>query len=130
MRAFLLALLAAILTERLPLPWQLATVAVSLVAALLGLRAVYAAIKARMPRGLVVLAGVGVGISFTVALSMVTVALFWPLPLEQQRCMERAITITAQNQCTEQYRQGIADRLGNQPRDGLLDRLVPSSGQG
>lgn len=113
-----LLLLTALVAASLPLPWQLAALVPTLVAIVLGLRALTLAWRAGV-RGVVTASLVlALAISGMLTMSLTTVIALWPIELEHQQCLRDALTIAAQERCEAEFTQAVTDRLGGRPADG------------
>lgn len=105
LRLFLLALLGAVLTSNLMLPWKVLALVLSLFALGSGVVALVKAIGAKLPR--LVLVATSLALAATVFLLLGTGAsvLLWPVTETYEDCMSRALTLQAQGQCEEGLRK-------------------------
>ena len=104
-------MLASLVTAPLPLPWQVGSLAFSVAAVVVGVRALLAVRRAGMKGA--ILPAVTVGLLFAAALSgfaALTLAL-WPQQSAYQRCRADALTISAQETCDAHYVRALRDRL-------------------
>lgn len=101
LRLFLLALLGAILTSTLMLPWKVLGLVLAVVALAVGVVALVKVIRAKLPRA--VLIGTSVGLAATLFVTAGTGAsvLLWPVTEEYEDCMSRALTLHATSQCED-----------------------------
>ncbi|WP_104180188.1 hypothetical protein [Arthrobacter sp. B0490] len=105
LRLFLLALLGAVLTSNLMLPWKVLALVLSLFALGAGVVALMKAIGAKLPR--LVLVATSLGLAATVFLLLGTGAsvLLWRVTETYEDCMSRALTLQAQGQCEDGLRK-------------------------
>lgn len=108
---FGLAMLAALVTATLPLPWQAAGLAFAILAIVLGLRALRTVWASGMRGTLVPVLAVGLVFTTLMTVSLGTMLALWPLQLERQDCLRDALTITATEACETQFQQGLTERL-------------------
>ena len=101
LRLFLLALLAAILTSTLMLPWKVLGLVLSLAALAVGVIALIKVIGSKLPRA--VLIGTSVGLAATLFVTAGTGAsvLLWPITEKYEDCMSRALTLQATSECED-----------------------------
>ncbi|MHA7209786.1 hypothetical protein [Arthrobacter sp. MDT1-65] len=105
LRLFLLALLGAVLTSNLMLPWKVLALVLSLFALGSGVVALVKAIGAKLPR--LVLVATSLALAATVFLLLGTGAsvLLWRVTETYEDCMSRALTLQAQGQCEDGLRK-------------------------
>lgn len=110
-RHFALLMLAGLLTLGMPLPWSVAALAFTVAALVVGTRALLAARRAGVRGGLVVSLSLGLAVSALVTLSFTSVFALWPVQLERQACVDRALTISATRVCEREFEQAVTERL-------------------
>ena len=102
-------LVLTLITQTFDLPWRLVTVAIGLTAVVYGIRAVIGVWKVGM-RGLVIPAIViGVIMSGVMAFSTALSLFVWDIEMDFQECRAGAITVSASEQCTAEYKAAIAN---------------------
>ena len=102
-------LVLTLITQTLDLPWRLVTVAVGLSALMYGIRAVIGVWKVGM-RGLVIPAiGIGAIMSALMAFSTALSLFVWGIEMDFQDCRAGAITVSASEQCTAEYKSAITN---------------------
>lgn len=119
-RHFVLLALAAMVTVPLPVPWQIASLGFAVTAVVVGVRALRVAWRPGLRAQLAPL--LIIGLSFTVLLAVLmsaTVAL-WPVQLERQACLNRALTVGARTACERAYEEAVVERV-----DELTGRRPP-----
>ncbi|MHA7292357.1 hypothetical protein [Arthrobacter sp. HLT1-21] len=100
-RWFLLAMLGAILTGTLPLPWKVFGLVFGLAALVLGIFALVRAVRDKLPGMLRVTTVIGlVATAFLVVGTGAQVAL-WPVTADYEDCMSTALTNAAQSACQD-----------------------------
>lgn len=108
-RTTLLLLIAGILVVALPSPWDLSAIGFSLVAVVVGARAVVRAWRAHAGTPLVVLAAMlTLSALLGVAIGTQLITLL-PAKSSYERCQQAALTQSAQDACTAQYKKQIAN---------------------
>ncbi|HEY3436375.1 MAG TPA: hypothetical protein VGK35_01690 [Actinotalea sp.] len=108
---FALLMLASLVTAPLPLPWQIGSLAFSVAAVVMGVRALIAVRRAGIKGA--VLPAVTAGLLLAAALSgfaALTLAL-WPQQSAYQQCRTDALTISAREACDADYVRSLRDRL-------------------
>lgn len=109
---FGLLVLATIVVAPLALPGQVASLLLAVAAVVVGIRALLAVVRAGMRGVLVPLLGLGLGFALIMVLSLATMLALWPLQEELRRCLGDALTISAKEQCQDDFQQRLQDRLG------------------
>lgn len=114
---FGLLMLATLLTSSLAVPWRLVSVALALVAIVVGVRTLRRIWRAGL-RGFLLVA-MSAGMIMTAALALTTLAVIpvWQIEMDRQSCLAGAITISATTTCESDYRTAIT-----QYQDSLRDR--------
>lgn len=105
------ALLVAMLAMSWPIPWQVVAPAAGLFAVYLGVRALITYRKVGMTTFSSVFLMLGVAIATMVALSSMTLLTMWNEQVTHQECMDRALTVQAEQACTDAYDQALQERL-------------------
>jgi len=100
----------------LPLPWRLASVAFLVGAAVAGVRALRAVVRARMRGGLVPMLAVGLAMTAVLAFTSLASLVLLPADLAQQDCLDGALTRSAKAQCAQDYRDALEDLQGTLTR--------------
>ncbi|MBG6180395.1 hypothetical protein [Arthrobacter sp. CAN_A1] len=101
-RWFLLAMLGAVLTGTLPLPWKVLGLVFGLAALVLGIFALVRAVRDKLPGLLRITTVIGlVATAFLVIGTGAQVAL-WPVTVDYEECMSTALTNAAQSACQDE----------------------------
>lgn len=108
---FVLLMLAALVTMALPLPWQAAALAFVVGAIVVGVRALRAAWRPGLRERLAPLLIFLLGFATLLALSLGLMLAFWPVQIERQQCLARAVTISAREACDARYQEALNERL-------------------
>ncbi len=103
--------LGAILATALPLPWQVLGTVVCLAALVSGISALRAVIRSSARRRLLPVVTVGLAVCAVFLVSSLSVIATWPIQQARQDCLDRAITLSAREQCEAEYRQSVEERL-------------------
>jgi hypothetical protein len=110
---------ASVLVATLPLPWRVASIGFAVLAVVWGVRAWVLAIRSRVRAGLPVMLGIGV----VVACGWVLVGLvwlsLWDAQTAQQACVSKALTVSARQECAQQFQQDVQRRTEQMRRTGL-----------
>lgn len=113
---FGLLMLVTIVTSSLAFPWRVASLFFAVVTIVFGVRAMRAVWRARLGGALLPVVAVGLGLTATMSLSMLGSLAMWDVELDNQQCLDGAITVAAQQECAVQYEQAreqwTQDRLG------------------
>ncbi len=106
-RLFALLMVCSVIASGLELPWSVASVAASLAAVVVGIRALTVAARLRV-RGLPRVALIsGLGLAALTLLMQLAVAATWQLQWEYQQCRAGAITEAGQTACQQQLEDGL-----------------------
>lgn len=105
LRVFLLALLGAVLTSNLMLPWKVLALALALSALAAGVVALVKAIGAKLPRLVVLATAVGLAAALFLAAGTGASVLLWPITQTYEDCMAKALTLQAQGDCEDALRR-------------------------
>lgn len=105
------ALLVAMLAMRWPIPWQLLAPVAGAVAVYLGVRALITYRKVGMTAFSSVFLMLGVAIAAVLSLSSLTLLTMWDEQVAHQQCMDRALTVQAEQACADAYEQAMQERL-------------------
>ena len=110
-RTFAALMLAAVLTSSFPVPWQAAGLAFTVLALVVGARALVRAVRARVRGALtgMLIGGVGLAAFWLVVSS--AMALMWPLYLDRQECLAGALTISARQECETRFKESVDEWL-------------------
>lgn len=113
---FGLLMLVTLVTSSLAFPWRVSSLFFAAVTIVFGVRAMRAVWRARLGGALLPAVAVGLGLTATMSLSMLGGLAMWDVELDNQQCLDGAITVAAQQECAVQYEQAreqwTKDRLG------------------
>lgn len=113
---FGLLMLVTLVTSSLAFPWRMSSLFFAVVTVVFGVRALRAVWRARLGGALLPAVAVGLGLTATMSLSMLGGLAMWDVELDNQRCLDGALTVSAQQECAVQYEQAreqwTQDRLG------------------
>ncbi|GAA3229165.1 hypothetical protein ACFP63_04515 [Oerskovia jenensis] len=113
---FGLLMLVTLVTSSLAFPWRVSSLFFAAVTIVFGVRAMRAVWRARLGGALLPAVAVGLGLTATMSLSMLGGLAMWEVELDNQQCLDGAITVAAQQECAVQYEQAreqwTKDRLG------------------
>lgn len=112
-RTFAALLLAAVLTATFPVPWQVASLAFTVLALVVGLRALVLAFRGRVRGPMSAMLAGGVAVAAFWLVTSLGMTLLWPAYLDRQECLAGALTVTARHQCENQFQDSLQDRLKN-----------------
>ncbi len=104
-------MLATLLVAPLGLPGQVASLVLGLASLVVGVRALRAVWRAGVRGALVPVLAVGLGFALVMVVSFATMLALWPLQEELRRCLDGALTISAQEQCQDDFQRGLQERL-------------------
>lgn len=108
---FAFLMLLGLLSSNLPLPWQIIATVAFLAALVTGVRALITLWKAHVRGAALPMIVMGLVISGILLASSVTLLALWPLQMERQNCLHRAITVSAQERCETQFEDGLKKLL-------------------
>ncbi len=111
MGTFLLLVLAALLTSRLRLPWQLGSLAFVLVALGTGIWALTGARRPGVREQVVPMLVVGLVFTAMLALSMSSSLILWSEQMTRQECLDHAVTLSSADACDTAYQDAVERRL-------------------
>ena len=106
---FGLLMLATLLTSTIALPWRLVSVAIALLALVVGVRALRRIWRAGLRGFLVVAMSAGVVMTFALALTTLAVIPVWQIEMDRQSCLNEAITVAATSTCESDYQTAITE---------------------
>lgn len=106
---FGLLMLATLLTSTIALPWRLVSVAIGLLALVVGIRALRRIWRAGLRGFLVVAMSAGVIMTFALALTTLAVIPVWQIEMDRQSCLNQAITLSATSTCESDYHTAISE---------------------
>lgn len=113
---FGLLMLVTLVTSSLAFPWRVASLFFAVVTIVFGVRALRAVWRARLGGALLPAVAVGLGLTVTMSLSMIGGLAMWDIEMDNQACLDGAITVAAQQECAVQYEQAreqwTKDQLG------------------
>ncbi|WP_049829408.1 hypothetical protein [Arthrobacter sp. RIT-PI-e] len=104
LRVFLLSLLGALLTSGLPLPWKVLGLALGLFALTAGVVALVKAVRADLPRFLVVTVCLGLFAALFMTAGSGASVILWPVTQQYETCQAEALTLRAERQCEDELR--------------------------
>lgn len=105
LRLFMLALLGAVLTSSLMLPWKVLGLAFSLFALAAGVVALVKMVSTKRPRVLVIATSIGLAAALFLAVGTTASVVLWPVTQAYEDCMSRALTLQAQAECEDDLRE-------------------------
>lgn len=105
------ALLVALLAMQWPVPWQVVAPIAGAGAVYLGIRALIAYRRFGASMFTWVFLVIGVGMSVLLTLASLSLLTMWDAQATHQRCMDRALTVQAEQACTDAYEQALQDRI-------------------
>lgn len=104
-------MLLGLLSSNLPLPWQIIATVSFLAAIIAGVRALIALWKAHVRGAVLPMLVMGLSMSGILLASSVTLLALWPVQMERQDCLHRAITVAAQEQCETAFEDDLKKML-------------------
>lgn len=116
-------MLLGLLSSNLPLPWQVIATIAFLAALITGVRALITLWKAHVRGAVLPMITMGLVISGILLASSVTLLALWPLQMERQTCLHRAITVSAQEQCETAFEDGLKKLLKTDQVSNPFGRL-------
>lgn len=113
---FALFVLAGLLTMNLPVPWLVGSLAFTLGAIVVGYRALRFAWRSGLREQMAPL--LMFGLTFTMLIGMSTSGrlAMWPVEVDHQECLGRAVTISANELCEADYQDALKERLADLTR--------------
>lgn len=111
MGVFIALVVAALLTSRLRLPWQLGGLAFALTALGTGVWALVAARRPGLREQVAPMLVVGLVFTTMLALSMSSSLVLWSEQTAHQECLDRALTLSTQRACDRTYEDAVQERL-------------------
>ena len=109
---FGLLMLAALLTSRLPVPWQVASPVFALAAVIFGVRSIVRVRRTGIRGTLTAMLAGGVALSVVLLLSSLTMLSLWSAQVDRDRCLGSALTISAKEQCERTFQDAVTQRYG------------------
>ncbi|HZI96068.1 MAG TPA: hypothetical protein VFD41_00930, partial [Actinomycetales bacterium] len=106
---FALLVLASLIANGLPLPWQAGALVFSLVAFVVGVMALRAVLRARMRRLPAVMLGIGLSMTVLLVIGQIGLLALWPLQQDLQECRDRALTLSATEECQRDFDERISE---------------------
>ncbi|HLS03681.1 MAG TPA: hypothetical protein VK030_02865 [Actinomycetales bacterium] len=116
-------MLLGLLSSNLPLPWQIIATVAFLAALVTGVRALITLWKAHVRGAALPMIVMGLVLSGILLASSVTLLALWPLQMERQNCLHRAITVSAQEQCEAEFEDGLKRLLNTDQISNPFGRL-------
>lgn len=108
---FVLLVLASLVTATLPLPLQVAALVFAVAAVVVGLRALRLVWRPGLRAQLAPLLLFGLAFAGLLTVSLSVMLALWPVQMERQTCMSRALTLGAQEACQARYEESLVLRL-------------------
>lgn len=105
-------MLAGLLSVQLPVPWQAAGILFTAAGLVVGVQTVRRAVGAHLRAPVVLWLSLGLAIGALMLLLQLGMLAVWPAALELQACRERALTLSAQEDCRQEYERWIQERAG------------------
>jgi hypothetical protein len=102
--------LASLLVATRPMPWRLASAVFATLAVVWGVRALRTAMRAGFRGGLPAMLGIGVAVAAGWALLSLFPLLAWDATRSNQECVARALTVTANAECLQQFHRDVERR--------------------
>jgi len=106
-----LLVLAALVTGTLPLPMQAAALLFSVAAIVVGVRALRAVWRPGLRERLAPVLLLGLVFASLLAISFSVMLALWPVQMERQECVSRALTLSARQACETRYQEALVERL-------------------
>ena len=123
MGTFLLLVLASLLTARLALPWQLGSLAFSLLGLAVAVHAlVFAVRRPGLREQVAPMLVVAIVFTSMLALSTASMLVLWSEQVEHRRCLDHAVTLSARDACDAAYEDAVERRLERLRSPGTDDR--------
>lgn len=116
-------LLLGLLSSNLPLPWQIIATIAFLAALVTGIRALITLWKAHVRGAALPMIVMGLVISGILLASSATLLALWPLQMERQDCLHRAITVSAQEQCETHFEDRLKKLLNTDQISNPFERI-------
>lgn len=117
-------MLVGLLSSNLPLPWQIIATLAFITALITGVRALITLWKAHVRGAVLPMTAMGLVITGILLASSVTLLALWPLQMERQQCLHRAITVSAQEKCESAFEDGLKDILNTNQVSNPFGRLL------
>jgi hypothetical protein len=111
-RHFGVWLVAGVAASLLPLPWQAATVVFLVGAVVAGARALRKVAVARLRGGLLPMLVGGLLLTGLLLAGMLSSLVAWGPLMDHQRCLQGALTESAQATCERDYREAVEEMTG------------------
>lgn len=108
---FAMFMVATLLTMVLPLPWKVGAVVLGIGAVVAGARALATAWRGKVRGAVPALLGAGVAFAGLLVVSQLLLLALWPLEVERQECLRRALTVSAQEACEQQFTESVTERF-------------------
>jgi uncharacterized protein involved in response to NO len=115
---FTLLILAALATASLPLPAQAAALLFSIAGIVVGARAMRVVWRPGLREELAPLLALGLAFAALLTLSLAATLALWPVQMEHQTCLSRALTLGARQDCETRYQESLTERLDELSRRG------------
>lgn len=111
MGVFVALVIAALLTSRLRLPWQLGGLAFALTALGTGVWALAAARRPGLREQVAPMLVVGLVFTTMLTMSMSFTLVLWSEQTAHQECLDRALTLSSQRACDLSYEDAVRERF-------------------
>src|SRR5699024_4013652 len=116
-----------------PVPWQVVSPVAGVGAVYLGIRALMTYRRFGASRFTWVFLVIGVGMSVLLTFASLSLLTMWDVQAEHQECMDRALTVQAEQACTNAHEPALQDRLAppgqDQPRRRALTTCAAGAGR-
>jgi hypothetical protein len=109
-------MLAGLLTMNLPVPWLVGSLGFTLCAVVVGYRALRFAWRSGLRDQMAPLLMFGLTFAMLVGMSSGGRLAMWPVEVEHQECLRRAVTISANERCEVAYQDALKERLADLTR--------------
>lgn len=121
---FAFLMLVGLLSSNLPLPWQILASLAYIAALVTGIRALISLWKAQV-RGIALpMAIVGLIISGVLLATSLSLLALWPIQMERQDCLRRAVTISSEEQCEQDFEDSLKDLLNTDDISNPFTQLL------
>lgn len=107
---FCLLMLGGLVALQLPVPWQAVGIPVTVLGLVVGVQALRRVSAARLRPGMTVSVAVGLLLGALMLLLHVAMLAVWPAAFELQECRQRALTISAERECRQDYERWLRER--------------------
>lgn len=117
-------MLVGLLSSNLPLPWQILATLAYVAALVTGIRALISLWKAQVRGVALPMAIVGLIISGVLLATSLSLLALWPLQMDRQDCLRRAVTISSEEKCEQDFEDGLKDLLNTDDISNPFTQLL------